>query len=390
MPDGAPVEGFEPRETIPQGKRVLRIPPGFAPPQRETVDTYHAVMHEPEEAHERGIVDQFTSRGFTTIQGGTFNASNPLEFGISYDSEAQHLRDRRLAAKLGIDMPHDFTPEAILASDAPVVVKDPASDRGQNKYLLETREQKIKFIAWALLKKQLGELYDSPQRHDIINRILTQVAEGNFEDAFINERGDIDRWIFEEYIDSPGDYNTSVRVVVDALGTIHYAQIARSDAKRGEQLPDASFDFSLLDEHGMLPGLPFSVFLTHPSSPFYLKSKKIVSNIARGGKPLILNGERVEDPADRKILEDLGVDPDNPRLPQALAAQASALGKEFRGEYPIVGEDFMLRDNTGVGVLLEVNKTPQLRPEALGLPSDTDPIQCELTLLGRVLDNLPQ
>lgn len=274
MPDGAPVEGFEPRETIPQGKRVLRIPPGFAPPQRETVDTYHAVMHGPEEAHERGIVDQFTSRGFTTIQGGTFNASNPLEFGISYDSEAQHLRDRRLAAKLGIDMPHDFTPEAILASDAPVVVKDPASDRGQNKYLLETREQKIKFIAWALLKKQLGELYDSPQRNDIINRILTQVAEGNFEDAFINERGDIDRWIFEEYIDSPGDYNTSVRVVVDALGTIHYAQIARSDAKRGEQLPDASFDFSLLDEHGMLPGLPFSVFLTHPSSPFYLKSKK--------------------------------------------------------------------------------------------------------------------
>lgn len=379
----------ERQEQIKQGKRILRVYKGFGKPPSDSLSWFITNITGSSE-QDKAIADLFRSNSFRIIEGGSFNPNNPIEIGISHDSELNaHERDKEVARKVGIEMPRSFTPEETIDVDNPIVVKLPNAARGEDKYLLETSDQKIRFIAWALLHHQLGELNDQKDTDAVIQRILKKVSESNFKDSFIQERGWLDSWLFEEYINSPGDYNTSFRVVADAFGNIHYSQVARSDAQKNvEQMPVPRLRYQPLEQIS-IPGSAFSSLLTHPDSPFYIMPKKFVSNVARGGKPLLLNGQPVADQTDRKILEDIGIDSDRPELPKELASISAAIGREYRRHFPHIGIDYMLRGDNRKFVLLEVNKGPNLRPEALGLPADAGPEKCELELMQRVIDKIP-
>lgn len=375
---------IEGREPLLQSQRILRVYEGFTSDRNQwALLTGRAQQH-------RDIVNLFASHGFSVIEGGELNIHNPLEFGISNDSHSNHYeRDRAVALKVGIEMPQSYTAEEILRIPGRLVAKVPEADRGELKYLLETPEQKVKFIAWGLLYQQLGSLSDRGDSDAIIQRIFKKVSEGDFTDPFIEKRGWLDTWVFEEYVQSPGDYNTSIRIVADALGVVHYGQVARSDAKKDATLMNIpSLQYPPLEEAAR-PGSGLSFLLSHPESPFYIAPKKFVSNIAEGGKPLLLNGQSVEDQIDRKILEDLGIDPDRPEIPKELTRTSRAIGREYRKFFPHVGVDYMVREGNRTFVLLEVNKGPNLRPEALGLPSNVGALGCELELMRRLITEIP-
>jgi hypothetical protein len=379
----------ERREPPQQGNRVLRVYEGFGKPPVDSLSWFIGNMAGNTKQNE-AIADLFRANGFHIVEGGNFNTSNSLEFSISDDSQVnEHIRDLEVARKVGIDMPRFFAPEEAISVSGPLVAKLPGSARGEDKFILKNKDQKTKFIAWALMNQNLGDLYDQKNRDEIVQRILSKVSEGDFKDPFIDERGWLDSWLFEEYINPPGEYNTSFRVVADALGDVIYSQVARSDAqKEAERLPTPETHYPVLEQIS-IPGNSFFLLLLHPDSPFYISPTKFFSNVASGGKPLLLNGKPVVDQLDRKILEDLDINPDEPELPQQLSETTSAIGREYRRYFPHVGVDFMKRSDNGKFVLLEVNKGPNLRPEALGLPAETPPEQSELELLRRIIAKLP-
>lgn len=373
-----------PSEVIKPSTKTLRVYPGFG-----VTTSMSAIFRNPK--HERAILELFSEAGFSIVRGGTHESDNPLEicFGTDDDDEDSLAERKQLGRLSDIPMPDAYIPIDILKSNSPVVAKCPAYDRGELKYLLETHDQKVKFIAWSLIFQRLGRLVNRPDHDIIISRIFNQVSQGQFTDPFIDNGGWLDSWVFEEYIDSPGDYHTSFRVVADAFGNIHYGQVARSDLPKKSQIQSdpPNTDISPLKEVST-GGSSLSLLLTRPDSPFYLASKKIVSNISRGGTPLILNGTPIVSVEDRRLIQQLGIDPDNPQIPPALCAASKAISPAFRNQYPYVGIDFMQRPNGGF-VLLEVNKGPGIRPEAIGLPADTPQDQAELAMLRRVITHIP-
>jgi hypothetical protein len=215
--------------------------------------------------------------------------------------------------------------------------------------------------------------------------IIGQVAEGSFDPT------ELKSWLFEEQIATPGSHHTSFRVVADAFGRVHYAQVARAAAsKESPADPSVTRDTPLPRREVDMWGADTSIFLTHPDSPFYIAPKQVTSNISTGGIRIRLNGQPAEGQEDRAALQELGIDPDSPLLSAALHDASGKIGKLSRSEYPFVGVDYLRDARTGENVLLEVNTGPQLDPEALGLPSGTDEVECDLKMLERVLSTAPE
>jgi len=371
------------RKELIERRRVLRVYEGFG---KTPNDSFDAVFTD--YRHERKILDLFGFNGFAIVEGGQLDLDNPFEFCISNDAgTSAYQRDKEISNRVGISMPQTYTPEQALSVQQSIVVKYPNAQRGEDKYLLRSREQKIKFIAWALLGKKLGRLDECEDNFVVVQRILQNVSGGVLEDPFIQGRGWLDDYVFEEFVEPPGKYYTSIRVVVDALGNIHYSQVARSGNKKNTKavaFPQLN-DSPLIE--ASIPGTNLSMLLLHPESPFYIAPMEFTSNIARGGKPLVLNGNSIVNLTDRKILNGLGINPDRPELPKELIDVSVAIGKEYRRYYPYVGIDYIQRGD-GRFFLLEVNKRPRLRPEALGLSADIESDRCETILMQRVIDEI--
>lgn len=373
----------ERQETVQQGTKIFRVFEGYG-----EVNSFSIFFGDP--VQDLNILELFKSNGFSIRKGGRFNPNNPLEFEITRDTNSSgYKRDKEISRRVGIDMPHSFTPQEVLSSPNSIVAKLPDIDRGEFKYLLENPDQKVKFIAWALLDQNLGLLDEQKDVNVIVERILNKVSKGVFRDTFIEKGNWFKYWVFEEFIETPGEYNTSFRVVADALGNFHYAQVNRSAEKKLSQLmPIPKFQNSPLVEVSK-PGTDLAIMLSHPDSPFYISPKKFVSNIARGAKPILLNGIPVENQTDREVLEDIGIDPDKPEAPKELVRISIEIAKEYRKHYPHVGIDYMQRADNKKFVLLEVNKGPHLIPAAMGLPANTKPEQCNLELIRRMISQIP-
>lgn len=286
-------------------------------------------------------------------------------------------------------MPPVFKPEEVIQESGPVVAKLPGSNRGEDKYLLETLDQKVKFIAWALMYRTVSNLHKLPDNRAVLDRIFSKVSEGIFSDEFIQNRGWVDDWVFEKFIETPGPYATSFRVVVDAFGTLYYATVAHSEKpKKTVLMPKPTIDHPPLIEVD-IPGRLFSVLLEHPDSPFYLAPKQFMSNVAQGGQRVSLDQRPVTNRVTAQILSDLNIDPSRPELPQPLQSLSQEIGKAYRRYTTHVGIDFMMDSCTQKFLLLEINKGPVLVPEALGLPAKTGQEQCEEYLLGQMIARLP-
>lgn len=370
-------------EGITRGQRVFRVPEryglGFG---------VGDVLSNRDVEYDRLLLREMRKYGFSVQRGGQFNFSNPLEIGVfNDDTLTQRDKCEQVASTAGIEMPCTLTPQEVLAVQNPVVAKITAMNRGRNKYLLEIEKQKVRFIAWALMRHDLPYLSEQPNSAALVEEAFRKVQQGKLEDKCFKYGGWLDCWIFEEYIDTPGKYNTSFRIVADGFGNVHYGLIAHSEEARGTVLmPVPKTTHPPLEEFS-IPGKFASILLEHPDSPFYIAPKKFVSNIILGGKAIVLNGIPKQKLIDREILADLGISPDNPTIPPILLSTSQLIGRLSRDQFPFVGIDYLMRRD-GSFVLLEINSGPGLRPEALGCTDTGDRFVCERELIKRMVQQI--
>lgn len=328
-----------------------------------------------EEKDHEDIQGLFTRSGYRIITGGRHNYNNPLEISIELSSSYKvpgSVERARIASDVsGIPLPLSFPLGDSLISDIPIVAKDKNKNRGENKFLLETHEQKVRFAAWMLLAQRF-DFRRMPQmsNDEYVEKLKREVSSGHF---YLNIGANPtwnDGWIFEEFIESPGDSYSSFRIVPDAYGEVHYGLVTKSSHNKADDVrmtsdPRPTFP----NEHAIDP-FTNTGLLTQPNSPFYLDSRSVVSNILSGGRGILLGGQTITDPEDRDLLSSLGIDPDSPHIPAELTKAASLIGKALKAGIPFTGIDFMRRKN-GEFVLLEVNTGPLLFAQAFGEPAKT-------------------
>ena len=125
----------------------------------------------------------------------------------------------------------------------PVVFKNSTANRGEDKYLIENKEQ---------LKKILT-LFELP------------------ESKKLNLKGE---FVVQEYIKGFNGINSSIRVYTNCTGDILSSLFLVSTGKSGKRR---------VKNFGVGTFNPCE-YLIDPSSPYYLNSKNIISNAAGGGE----------------------------------------------------------------------------------------------------------
>lgn len=331
------------------------------------------------------VINMFKGHGFEEVVGGNFNEANPFEIGMGY-SNGRRDRDQAIASAVGIRMPATFSPQQVLELPEPVVAKMPAANAGELKYLLETSDQKQKFITWATLADStLGKWADRHPKSRLHQMIDDATYAVPYSLGIFDNTKYLDDWVFEEFIITPGNYYSSIRVVVDAGGNFHYAEVARSASEKvDQQIVTDDYDYQKFLKFVT----PHSIrWLELSESPLYLSSRRFVSNIMAGGQAILLNGVEPDAEVDKNLLADLQIDPKNPRLPGRLLDISSEIGKLCRKYFPWVGIDYILKSPTDEAFLLEINAPPALSPESLNM-SVWDGRQCALEMVRRVTSNL--
>lgn len=378
------------KKTYPEtnfSKKVFRTPSTYASPIEHMKGLAASLGQSNSRQLEFDTVDLFKRKGYIIEKDGTFNNDNPEEIGI--DSNLiprmnQLELDEFLSGKSGIEMPKRLQLKEVNESNEPIVAKRIGEHGGNSVYILETRKQKARFISWLL------SMYDVKSTAQL-EKLIKQVQSGDLTPNSKNSAED--NWLFEEYIETPSDYNTSFRILTDCFGKVHYGILIRSEQEKGVKKIQDVLDVSgtkltskNIVDLATLPGVSTEVLLNAPSSPLYLGAKSIVSNVIKGGRRIFLNGGSVSDIKDREILTAHHIDPNKPQIPQELVEASSKIGPECRGDYPFVGIDFLLGKD-GKYYYLETNLGPGLAPELIGLPPESDPGKAQLHLMEKIISS---
>lgn len=368
-------------------KKVLRIPLDFGIPD-ELSDGISMLLGDADSDHEVRTIQVFEKHGYEVARGGNFNKSNTSEIGLFTSFEELGLnsleRSRNLSESTGAVMPQEYDLGELIDSQIPIVAKNITSDRGKSIYLLKTEEQKVRFLAWNLLGRNLAKLAEMKNPQGTVKDVMAQIRKKQFtHELFTTDFSS--RWYFEKFIDTPSNYYTSYRILCDAFGKIHYASLIRSQDEKAEKKLRV-VDIKNMDplEYMSIPGVSFQMLLREPRSPFYIGSKAIVSNAAQGGKVIRLNGIPVSDDLDRKVLISHGIDPDHPSLPKELEPIAPKLGIESRRDYPYIGTDF-LQEKGGGYFFIEANLGPGIDNKSVGFPESLKAFESELSMMERVI-----
>lgn len=346
-------------------QKVLFIPPWYG--IAETLTLEHIFSRTRDLAHEQQIVKIFKENGYIVINGGEYSGA-PGQMGITSDKtlESNLETTRYLNTHLNIDSPKELTFQD-KPQKYPIVMKRTTAHGGDDIYLIENYDQWIKFQAWFRLNQNIMQLYDQPDRgKSIIEEAKRHVQEGELDwEKFLFRSQET--WVAQEYINTPSDYHTSFRVLVDAFGEVYYGKLLRSACKKGLETLTLS-DKSSSDPIEAATQINYALnnLLRHPQSPFYLGAKKIVSNVLEGGKAILLNGNNVTDLEDIKMLRAHGIDPQNPQVPAKILESAKRIGTACRGLYPYIGIDFIMDGNLNP-YLLEVNSGPMMEPIDFGI-----------------------
>jgi len=344
------------------------------------------------------IVNLFINNGYQVAVDGEPNLENALELGIQdvrfrRDLPTGIQRAEKASEVSGIPLPTRFDITEVLDHPQPVVAKNTTTDRGEGKYLLETDEQKVRFIAYLLHERRLQTIGVRSIVPGYLDELFTSVRSGNFDADALREISREMGFVQEEFVKAHGEYYASFRIVADAYGTVHYGQVNRSKLKKNQLLPTQIHAARKIWDYPIsIPKPPVDrsreswLLEECHESPFFLGSRKIVSNVMAGGYPVILDGKPKKEVIDRKLLTDLGIDPDVPQIPQELLGASSEIGQALRGYVPFVGIDFIKRGGTEEFVLLEANIGPGLRPEALGLSPHAGGDAVEYRLFERIIE----
>ena len=377
------------RERAVPAVKKLFVPDGFAGLGDDSAP-YRNVFSERETFEIRRV---FEKTGCIVMAG--VNDYQDGSFGIFSDAPypASHEMRRNLADAIGLREPRMF-PVTEAETHLPAVAKYPKLHAGNGIFLIENRVQLAK-----LKTKMLVQHTSIPRKlfpvgtplYSVANGILRHVLEGSFnseiEGALLRTA---DQYPLEEYIETPGEYDASFRIVADGHGELHYGALIRSPLKKGHARKVKTGEIDSRNKWNRL--------LEDPFSPLFLKSKKIVSNEAQGGVLVMLHGEGVTDEQSASVLLAHGLNPECPRVPVRMLEAASRIGVLSRAMFPYVGVDFIMDKNDMKDpVLLEVNAYPVIYPSEIGISDripesysrDVKMVECMMEMMRRVANFKP-
>ncbi len=261
--------------------------------------------------------------GFTIIN----KMSDFHQDGKLYDLLGRETSEKGLVEDEYIDIPDINHPLTFTVDEYkknpffPVIFKNITANRGEDKYLIENKEQLDKIIA-------VLELSESKNL--------------NIKNEFV----------VQDYIKSFTDVNSSIRVFASCTG----------------EILSASFIYSLdiapkkrIKKYGIDIFNPCE-YLNDPSSPYYLNTKSIVSNAAGGGKILPLNPETAKLSASDEIILNLHeINPETLELPSSITQQVSKIAPYWGTKKGIIlGIDFIYNSEDYQWYYLETNRNPSI------------------------------
>ncbi|HEY5668143.1 MAG TPA: hypothetical protein VIR03_03185, partial [Candidatus Saccharimonadales bacterium] len=141
------------------------------------------------------------------------------------------------------------------------------------------------------------------------------------------------------------------------------------------------------------PGADLRLLLETPTSPYFLNSRDVRSNLQQGGSciPLYGDNRRTLTPVEEEILSEHGIDLLSPEVPQDIQRQMRTLGSLVLRHHDLAtGADFIQHRDTNRYHLLEINDGPGLQTfgECWHAGEPLSDIDLEAELLIMALDSL--
>src|SRR3989344_1875077 len=165
------------------------------------------------------IVNLFINNGYQVAVDGEPNLENALELGIQdvrfrRDLPTGIQRAEKASEVSGIPLPTRFDITEVLDHPQPVVAKNTTTDRGEGKYLLETDEQKVRFIAYLLHERRLQTIGVRSIVPGYLDELFTSVRSGNFDADALREISREMGFVQEEFVKAHGEYYASINLSV--------------------------------------------------------------------------------------------------------------------------------------------------------------------------------
>lgn len=232
-------------------------------------------------------------------------------------SEYKRLLDERIFIAGGekLNYPHSMKFVEYLKNPFyPAVLKNELMNGGKDKFFIETPEQ------LAIVKK-FYEKYKDDER-----------LKPTFDCS-----------IFQQFIKTPTDHKTYMRVLMSASGDVLGASLKYSKASI-EVRPAAG---------------TYEKFFWDKNSEFYLNCKGMFNYYSGGGN--IIFGQNRLNYEEREILSVHGIDPDNPTVPEEVLEVSSNISVKCNREIGILcGLDFIYNEEDQKWYYLEMQAFPAI------------------------------
>lgn len=248
----------------------------------------------------------------------------------------------------------------------PFILKNEKENGGVDKVLIKTPEQLEIFKKFyeeineysfqEAIKKTKRKFHLGPQV------IFTEDGTSNSPISIgrINYKQRLkDDFVMQEFIQTPTEYNTSLRVVTASSKDILCASLKYSN----HTLDQTNNNYGLVDR-----------YLLNCSSPYYLGSESIISNTVAGGSSILLGKSNYTD-IEKQILISHEIDPTNAAVPTSVGNAALMIAATCKREIgAISGMDFIFNAKTKKWYYLEQHEYPMMNTycEAYHLPYVTD------------------
>lgn len=210
--------------------------------------------------------------------------------------------------------------EFCLSPFLPCVFKNATANRGEDKYLIESKEQ---------LEKILG-LFELPESKEISLK---------------------SQFVVQEYIKGLDAINSSLRVITTCTGEILCPLFLYNDAVTSK---------TNIKKYGIGRFNPCE-YLIDKESKYYLNAQNIVSNYSSGGKAVSLNQKSELSTEEEIILWMHGFDVENLILPQEVVDSCKVIAENYGTSKGVVlGIDFIFNSLNSEWYYLEANRNPSV------------------------------
>lgn len=310
------------------------------------------------------------------VDDGTFCFTPCLDKHIYEDvSEYVSNKDKKIKDSLALSNVREpitlrFTSAAEFPKEVPTlpfVVKNESENGGIDKILIEDEKQLEIFKRFydEINEYWFQEAIKKTKKFWHLGDEIVFNEDGTSNSAIEISRIDFkklfhDDFVMQEYISTPTEFNTSLRVVVSSsldvlCASLKYSKVGQS----GDEKLYGKVDCILLDKN----------------SPYYLGSSMIVSNTVAGGDSILL-GKNAYSEVEQEVLRAHDIDPDNAVVPIDVYEAAIRIIKKCHREIgAISGIDFIYDSKTQSWNFLEQHEYPMMNTycEAFELPcADSD------------------